>query len=420
MAAKPSARRASASGITGTFEKGAAARAKAPAARAVASRPSERGLDALVKRNRRLELAVAERTADLRDSLEQLRGNEQRLGLALDAGSMGTWAIDLATGRCTCDLRHERLYGRTPRPEGYSLDEWLGWVHPEDRSRAFGAMERVVQGADRELSMEYRIVWRDGSVHWLMARGRVESDEQGRPVRIVGVEQDIDERKTLEMEVLQIADIEQRRIGQELHDDIQQRLTGLGLIVEHLCEALASGPAQEHGLATRVARGIGEVLDRVNRLAHGLVPLDLNGEGLGVSLSRLARDTDAPGRLRCAFRSDASPEVHDGFAASHLYRIAQEAVNNAIRHSGASRITLNLSRVDGCTRLTVADNGRGIDDRARDGRGLRIMAYRANLIGADFRVTQGRSAGTRVICDLPRFERVQAVTGRREADESRV
>lgn len=349
--------------------------------------------------NRHLERAVAERTAALNESVARLRWNEERLGLALEAGCMGTWVIDIANRQCTCDERHERLYGRKPG-KPHPFEEWLAYLHPEDYDRMAAVMLRAMQGIDTTLSAEYRIVWPDGSVHWLMARGRVFFDERGQPVSISGVEQDMDERKALEMEVLHIADTEQRRIGQELHDDIQQRLTGLGLIAQDLCEQLAHKAAPEHGTASRLARGIGDISERVNRLSHGLVPLDLNGEGLGVALSRLARFTDTPGRLRCTFKCAEALEVHDGFAATHLYRIAQEAVTNAIRHSGASRITLSLSRVKGLTTLTVADNGCGIDDRSSAGRGLRIMAYRASLIGATFKVERSRLKGTRASCAL--------------------
>lgn len=334
---------------------------------------------------------------------------DERLELALEASEMGTWTIDIARRRCSCDARHSRLYGRPSLPFVHTLDEWMGYIHPEDLGRVSAFIERAMRGLDTWLSVEYRIVWANGSVHWLLARGRVYRDAQGRPLRIVGVEQDIDDRKTLEMEVLHIADTEQRRIGHELHDDIQQRLTGLGLIAESLCEQSAKRPESEQVMARRLARGLADLSERVHHLSRGLVPLDLNGEGLGVALRRLARDTDAPGLLRCRFSNEDGLEVHDGFAATHLYRIAQEAVTNAVRHGAARRIRIALSRQGLLTRLTVADNGRGIEDRVDCGRGLRIMAYRASLIGATLRIVRTRSGGTRLDCALnlpPQPERV--------------
>lgn len=348
--------------------------------------------------NQGLAQAIAERTEALSTSLALLRSNEERLRLALEAGSMGTWTIDIATGQASCDEPHGQLYGRAPVATVHTFDDWLACLHPDDHDRMREAVVRALQGLDKRLSAEYRILWADGSVHWLMAHGQIFFDEHGRVLGIAGVEQNIDERKGLELEILHIADNEQRRIGQELHDDIQQRLTGLGLMAESLCERLAVKPGSEHAMSSRLARGVSETCERVHRLSHGLVPLDLNGEGLSVALARLARATDAPGRLRCEFLGAAGLEVHDGFAATHLYRIAQEAVTNAIRHSGANRITLTLSHAGPLTTLIVADNGHGVVGRESEGRGMRIMAYRASLIGATLTVTRAQASGLMVRC----------------------
>lgn len=351
---------------------------------------------------RRAHPVVPRRGAEPGDSPVRLHSAEERLHLALEAGGMGTWTIDVATRQCACDERHGLLYGRASVPTVHSIEEWLAYLHPDDRGRMVAAMNRAMRGEDTVLSAEYRIVWADGSQHWLMARGRVFLDEHGRPVSIAGVEQDVDERKTLEREVLHIADMEQRRIGQELHDDVQQRLTGLGLMAENLSEHLARTSAPEHEMSVRVARGIGDVSERINRLSRGLVPLDLNGEGLRVALGGLAQVTSDTGSLRCTFRCDGESEIHDGFVATHLHRIAQEAVTNAIRHSGASRISITLADTGDFTVLKVADNGRGIGAGNGAGRGLNIMAYRASLIGASLKVGRAKPRGTDVTCSLLR------------------
>lgn len=344
--------------------------------------------------------ALQQHTAALGITLARLQANEARLALALEAGAMGTFTIDIPKRHAYCDERHERLYGRQPRPEGHSFDVWRAALHPEDRDRVLALVDRTMRGVDPELSAEYRIVWPDGSEHWLLCRGRLFLDAQGRPDRIAGVEQDIDERKSLELELLHIADSEQRRIGQELHDDIQQRLTGLGLIAESLAEDLAKKSLPEQKRALRLASAIGEVYERVNRLSHGLVPLELGGEGLSVVLARMASVTDLPGRLRCRFKNPEALEVRDGFVATHLHRIAQEALGNAIRHSGADRISITLARAEGLTVLTVKDNGRGIREKPQgEGRGLRIMAYRASLIGGTLKIARARQ-GTSVSCAI--------------------
>lgn len=351
--------------------------------------------------NRGLEQAVIRRTADLSESVATLRTHEQRLGLALDAGRMGTWTLDLLARQVWRDERHQRLYGGSLDTAHDSIDGWLALLHPEDRERMAAVLSRAISGADPVISAEYRILWPDGSAHWLAVRGRVLFDARGKPRQIVGVEQDIDERKSLEMEVLHIADREQRRIGQELHDDIQQRLTGLGLMAASLCDTLGPESTPASVLCARLTQGLEDTTERINRLSHGLVPLELEGDGLLVALHRLALSTNTPGRLDCVFRHDAGIEIRDGFTATHLFRIAQEAITNAMRHSGARRITISITRNGEHSVLIVADDGIGIHPQRDDGRGLRIMAYRASLIGGTLRVESPRSQGTEVSCTFP-------------------
>lgn len=354
-----------------------------------------------MNREPRRKMAEFAEPGPSRETLARQTFKEERLALALDVGVMGTWTIDLARGRAYCDERHERLCGRQPNPDGHSIETWRASLHPQDRERMEGLMQRVAQGLDPVLVAEYRIVWADGSAHWLAVRGRAVCGKNGKPSHIVGVEQDIDERKSLELEVLRIADSEQRRIGQELHDDIQQRLTGLGLMAAHLHDALVLKGAPERGMCARLTQEIGDVAMRVNRLAHGLVPLELGGDGLIVALHRLARATHEPGRVSCVFRGDPALKIRDGFAATHLFRIAQEAVTNALRHSGASNIGISLSRRTGRAVLSVTDNGCGLQPHDEGGRGLRIMAYRASLIGATLKVARAKTRGTQVRCVFP-------------------
>jgi PAS domain S-box-containing protein len=348
--------------------------------------------------NRGLEMAVAERTRELSESLVQRRAQEDRLALALDAGVMSAWTLDLEVGRPRGGSDLPTAPVDMPEGASHSKTSWLRSLHPDDRERISAITARAIDGAHPVIAAEYRVLLPDGKTRWFAVRGRVMLDTRRRPCRIVGVEQDIDERKRLEMEVLQIADRAQRRIGQELHDDIQQRLTGLGLLAESLCDSLRQRSAPEEKLCRRLTVGIEETGGRVNRLSHGLVPLELEGGGLVVALHRLACATDAPGRVQCTFRHDAPLSVADGFSATHLYRIAQEAVTNALRHSGAANIHISLARNAAGATLEVSDDGAGMRHRGEDGRGLHIMAYRASLIGAILRITNSKSRGTCVSC----------------------
>jgi PAS domain S-box-containing protein len=231
-----------------------------------------------------------------------------------------------------------------------------------------------------------------------------------------GIIRDISDRKRLQEEVLRVAEQEQRSIGQELHDDVQQELAGLGLIAQHLAEALTHLPPAETGsmreaamldlrrLAARLATGIRDANQRVHSLARGLVPVDVDAQGLQSALQMLVRRTSDVGSIMCRLECEQPLEVSDAFVATHLYRITQEAVTNALKHSRASEIVIRFEKADGTIVLSVLDNGIGLPDKgnAPTGRGLRIMAYRAGVIGATLRVAPVEGGGTLVQCSLPR------------------
>jgi PAS domain S-box-containing protein len=229
-----------------------------------------------------------------------------------------------------------------------------------------------------------------------------------------GIVRDISERKELQAEVLRIADQEQRRIGQELHDNVQQQLTGLGLIAQHLVENLANstekttagredgGLVQPGHLAVRLARGITEATGLIRSLACGLIPVEIDAHGLSAALEELASSTNELYAVTCRFECDQPVEVADNFVATHLYRIAQEAITNALRHSGADQIWITLRNLHGAPTLSIVDNGTGITETNElgQGLGLRIMAYRAGLIGAALQVGPASREGTLVRCSL--------------------
>lgn len=249
-----------------------------------------------------------------------------------------------------------------------------------------------------------------------------------------GMIRDISDRKRLQADVLSIVKLEQGRIGQELHDSVQQQLTGLGLIAQSLEETLSGQDARlaedaiRQGLAKRagrVAQGIKQALHEIHVLARGLVPVQIDSRGLVSALTELAASTSqltipasqrsgktAENRLpiKCTFECSEPVEVEDNNIATHLYRIAQEAVTNAVRHGHGDQIKISLERLAGGLCLEVLDNGSGIDEKHLKGQvseteghrglGLRTMAYRAGLIGGTLRIKRAPAGGTQVRCTL--------------------
>lgn len=227
-----------------------------------------------------------------------------------------------------------------------------------------------------------------------------------------GVIRDITERKELQRQILEIAVDEQRRIGQELHDGTQQELTGLSLMAQNLVDTinrLGEDFLEQHDLqnlrrvATRLSDGLSDTNKSVQMISRGLIPVEVDSRGLMTALDELAYGISEVHSLNCSFVCGQPVELADNFVATHLYRIAQEAVTNALKHGQPEGIEIWLSATDSSVMLRVVDNGTGIADRraGHAGRGLKIMGYRASLIGATLQVGRAENGGTQVTCVVP-------------------
>jgi two-component system CheB/CheR fusion protein len=217
-----------------------------------------------------------------------------------------------------------------------------------------------------------------------------------------GIVRDISRHRALEEELLRIAGEEQQRIGQDLHDETGQELTALLLLADTLVEEAQGGKPHDQQLADKVRDGIRRALNQVRSYSRGLMPVDLDAEGLQAALATMAAGIAESHDIECTFECRAPVQVGDGKAATHLYRIAQEAITNAVRHARPSRIQVSLTEGSDAIRLQVADDGVGIGRVPLNGEGLglRIMRHRANLIGAQLTVAPRRDGGTEVVCML--------------------
>jgi signal transduction histidine kinase len=149
-----------------------------------------------------------------------------------------------------------------------------------------------------------------------------------------------------------------------------------------------------------IGRQLREAIADTRALAHGLAPVALADDGLMTALASRAESTSRGGTVRCVFECAEPVRVADAEAAGHLYRIAQEAVNNALKHAAASEIRIGLERRDGMLVIEVDDDGGGFDEKAeaRDGIGLRVMRYRARLIGGVLEIGSAPAGGARISC----------------------
>jgi signal transduction histidine kinase len=239
----------------------------------------------------------------------------------------------------------------------------------------------------------------------LLARIRNSKRELEERVRqrTAALTNEINERTRLEQELLRISEREQRRIGHDLHDSLCQHLTGTALAGQVLGEKLAEKSLPEVEAANHVVKLVEEAIDLTHNLARGLHPVDLEGENFLDSFRELAANISERFKIRCEFECPSPSRIRAPEGAIHLYRIAQEAINNAIKHGKAKEIVIRLEKKDGRIVLSVQDDGPGFSESARNGpgMGLRIMAYRASVIGATFNIEKSPRGGTRVVCTMP-------------------
>jgi len=220
--------------------------------------------------------------------------------------------------------------------------------------------------------------------------------------RTVALTREMAERQRLEEELLKVGERERRLIGHELHDSLCQHLTGTALAGQVLGERLAAKALPEALDAVKVVALVEEGIALARNLAQGLYPVEMEAEGLMDAFRNLAANTTKTARVTCVFECEAPVLIHDDAAATHLFRIAQEAVRNAIQHGKPRRVGITLAERGGRVALTVEDDGNGVPETVdkSEGLGIRIMAHRAAIIGGAFAIEPGPTGGTIVTCSI--------------------
>lgn len=217
---------------------------------------------------------------------------------------------------------------------------------------------------------------------------------------------DITERRRLEREVLEISDFEKHRIGQDLHDDLCQHLVGISMIGNLLYAELTRLGLKQADDAKQVTDMIRTAVDHARILAKGLSPLNIANAGLGESLQILVSNTEQLFRVPCFFECNTPLHIEDSEGTTHFYRIAQEALHNAVKHSKGTKVVVRLEEAGDAILVTVRDDGVGPPDSkkrsAGTGLGMHTMHYRARIIGATLEISRNAEGGTSVICRLPK------------------
>lgn len=218
---------------------------------------------------------------------------------------------------------------------------------------------------------------------------------------------DITDRKQMEQAILDASARERRQIGQDLHDGLGQHLTGIAFMSKVLEQKLASSNAPEAADAAKIVRLVNEAISKTREFSTGLLQVVSDGDGLMRALQGFAASVEDAFLIRCEFICPEPVLIPDAGMATQLFQLAQEAVNNALRHGAPHRVVITVERNQSSASIAIGDDGSGISGSTADrpGLGLRIMSYRANIIGGSLDVLPGLNGGTMVRCQFPTGDR---------------
>jgi PAS domain S-box-containing protein len=334
---------------------------------------------------------------ELRHAAANLRRHSTLLDKTERTAHIGGWELNLSTHCLSWTDETYRIHGLVPGEYAPDVDSAIAWYAPGSRAIM---REAVAAAIDRgtPYDLELQITSKGGTTRWVRATGQRE-DEEGLPRRLFGTFQDITERRQLETEILTIAQREQATIGVTLHEGLGQELTGVSFLLHGLAARLPQSNPELTAEFSRVTDLVRDAIGTCRSLAQGLSPTGRERGGLIAALQSLAARTRAVHGVHVSLRPRGEDWTLDTFVAEHLYRIAQEAVMNALKHASPESITLSLDITAARTQLCISDDGRGAPGNAyAEGIGLQIIRYRARLIGAKVSIEGMAAGGTRVRC----------------------
>ena len=341
----------------------------------------------------------AESTHERRQAQAALRDSEERLRAILETAVEGIITIDECGVIESVNRAAERIFGY---PATELIGKNVSVLMPSPYREAHdGYLANYVRtGQARIIGIGREVIGqrKDGAIFPMdLAVSEVRLADRRL---FTGFVRDITERKQLEQEILDISNREQQRIGQDLHDGLCQQLAGIELMCQVLEQKLAAKSKSEAERAGEIARHVREAITHTRSLARGLSPVEFEANGFMSALQELASNVQKLFHVECRFECPEPVLIQSNTAATHLYRIAQEAINNAIKHGKAGRIVIALRLSTRGVVLSVADDGSGFpaELKAPAGMGLRIMKYRAGMVGATLEFRRANGRGTVVSC----------------------
>jgi PAS domain S-box-containing protein len=352
-------------------------------------------------------LGMIEDVTETNLAREQLDRFTRMLTLALEASRTTAWEYDPLTGMISWLDRNKLRAGGDPMPATDLFSNVLSHVVPEDRDKLRGYADTILQTGGA-FSTEFGMIARDGTIRWMLVKGELLHKTGAQVPRILGVTVDISEVKRAQFQLEQLAkrlmeaqEDERKRISRELHDDIGQRVALLAIELDILRQQLAKeSELRKH--IEQLQASTGELGTDLHLLSHALHSSKLKHLGLAAALrelcSRMSNNQGLAVELNCGNATDVVTED----AALALYRVAQEALNNVLRHSKATKVNVVLEHSETHAKMAIFDNGHGFDVAVTsDGIGLVGMRERLRAVGGEFRIFSSAESGTEIHASVP-------------------
>jgi PAS domain S-box-containing protein len=353
-------------------------------------------------RRRRAEVLLEVKIQQLSLQNDALRESETRFRQLAESIHEVFWMTNVErTQMLYISPTYEEIWGRSCASLLASPEAWNAALHPDDRDRVVAAQLKQVTG---EYDEQYRIVRPDNTVRWIHDRAFCVHDHTGSVYRLAGIAEDVTVRRQLEKQVLEISDREQERMGRELHDSLCQLLVSIRFNTNALKKDLKKS-SPKAASAKRISKKLSEAIQMSRNMSHGLCLPSSTGDNLTAALIQLAENTTIDYGILCRAECTVDDRFVAPDVATQIYRIAQEAVHNAVKHAKPALILIRLSDEKGRGTLSVADDGCGIvraSGPLQSGLGLEIMKHRASVICGSLEVRSGENErGTIVTCCFP-------------------
>lgn len=343
------------------------------------------------------QLLGAALTREAQDA--ELREGEERFAVAFRVHPMAVAIISRKDGRClnanfhftrmtgvsSGDLINEEHLAARLRTVVSDENEWIRMLADEPTVRNMEGRLTTPEGEERDVLLH--------SEHVRM---------NGQPCLLLMLS-DITERARLQRRLLEAGERSRRRVGFDLHEDLGQHLAAISMLIGSLVQLLHQEGSSHTGLAEQIEARLKSVIDVTRHLSLELSPVGSMPEGLMDALADLVLRIEAEHDLACIFEMPVPVLVSDSSRALQLYAIAEEAAQNAAHHAEASTIQIRLTQTDDALRLAIADDGKGVPAdilTSSKGTGLRMMRYRADIVGASLDIGRAASGGTEVVCLL--------------------